>query len=604
MNRTRHSAADRAQTSAADRGDGAGAAALTEARRLAALHGYQLLDTPPDPELDAIVRIAAAVAGVPTATVNLIDSARQCQLSAVGFDGATSQRQESMCARNIGVPGVVHVRDASLDPRYLDSSWVDGRMAEVRFYASAPLVTPEGHHLGSLCVFDVEPRELDDDQLARLADLATLVMALLERHRRNREQQQLVAEVEEQRELLQLTLSELEARDEFAQALMDTVDVGVVACDADGHLTVFNRVAQGFHGLDLDTALPPAQHASTYHLYAADGVTLLSAQQVPLLRALVEGSVTGVEMVIARVGADPVRVSVSGRALSSESGEAIGAVVAIQDITEERARMRALEDAGEQLRRQGLELADAVAELRRSNTELADLAAVASHDLASPLTAILGYLDLVLDVHGSQLPAEGQAWIATALRAGQRMQRLIEAVLDHARAGSTAFAAQPVDVEALLCQVVEDLTPAAAEADVTFSGGGHALADPVLLRQLLQNLVGNALRYRSPQRRCRIQVRVRDLDHGGWELAVLDNGRGIPAHQRGEVFRMFAMANPVAGTQTEAGGVRRVGHGIGLATCQRIVERHGGRILAEETPGGGATLRATFPSTPPPGALR
>ncbi|WP_432564125.1 sensor histidine kinase [Kineococcus sp. SYSU DK003] len=567
-----------------------------ETARLAALHGYALLDAPADPELDAIVRIAAAIAGVPTATVNLIDAHRQCQLSAVGFTGRDSARAESMCARNLADPDVVHVPDARLDARYAGSAWVDGRLGDVVFYASAPLVTPDGHHLGSLCVFDEVSHELSAGQVDRLRDLAGIVMALLERRKRHREQQQLVAEVEEQRELAVLTLTELQTREEFTRALLDTVDVAVVACDAQGRLTVFNPTARAVHGMDADPGLPSTEHAGTYGLFAADGTTPLAAGDVPLHRALHGQSVRGVEMVIAPTGRDPVRMACTGRALHDEDGAVIGAVVAMQDITADRARILALEEAGEQLRSQGADLAAAVADLRRSNDELGNLAAVASHDLAAPLTVVVGYLELVLDVHGQALGAEGSGWIGTALRAAQRMQGLIEAVLEHARADSTGFAARPVDVRDVLTHVVEDLGAACAEAEITFDGapGVATHADPVLLRQLLQNLVGNSVRYRSPDRPCRVQVRVSAAGRG-WELAVVDNGRGIPADQREQVFAMFAVAPTPDGAPEGAGGVRRPGYGIGLATCQRIVERHGGRIVVEQTPGGGATLRATFP---------
>ncbi|PRY18197.1 sensor histidine kinase [Kineococcus rhizosphaerae] len=572
-----------------------------EVLRLAALHGYDLLDTPADPELDAVVRIAAALAGVPTATVNLIDSQRQCQLSAVGFVGGDCARSESLCARNLGDPDVVVVPDARTDARYGDSAWVDGRLAEVVFYASAPLITPDGHHLGGLCVFDSTPRTLTPEQVERLRDLAGVVMALLERRRRHRDQAHLVAEVEEQRHLLQHTLTELETREEFTAALLDSVGVAVVACDARGSLTVFNPTARRIHGLAPDPRMPSTEHARAYGLHAADGRTPLAAADVPLARALAGEDVRGVEIVIAPRDADPVRVTCTGRALHDEAGAVIGAVVAMQDITADRARIHALEEAGERL--------------RRSNDDLANLAAVASHDLAAPLTSVIGYLELVLDVHAEALGAQGAAWTGTALRAARRMQGLIEAVLEHARADSTGFAARPVAVRDVLSHVVEDLGAAAGAVEIAYTETGldgagtaaHVRADPVLLRQLLQNLVGNSVRYRHPGRPCRVEVRVADRP-GGWELAVVDNGRGIDPAHRHRVFGMFTSAadpaadpcadpsaGPTAGPSTDDARGRRAGHGIGLATCQRIVERHGGRIVAEPTPGGGATLRATFP---------
>ena len=157
-----------------------------ERLRLAALHEYRLLDAPADDELEAVVRVAALVAGVPTATLNLIDENRQCQLSTTGFEGGDSTRRDSMCAIRFEAGEFVHVRDASVDPTYEANPWVTGALAKVRFYASAPLVTPQGYALGTLCVFDAEPGELNGAQIARLKDLAQVVLALFERRRQAR----------------------------------------------------------------------------------------------------------------------------------------------------------------------------------------------------------------------------------------------------------------------------------------------------------------------------------------------------------------------------------------------------------------------------------
>ncbi|WP_380176255.1 ATP-binding protein [Kineococcus sp. DHX-1] len=249
-------------------------------------------------------------------------------------------------------------------------------------------------------------------------------------------------------------------------------------------------------------------------------------------------------------------------------------------LTAALARTAALEAAGERL--------------RRSNDELTHLAAVAGHDLAAPLTAVIGYLDLVLDVHRGDLGAQGSQWLGTALRAAHRMQGLIEAVLVHSLADGERCHPRRVDVRDVLRHVVEDLGTSCAAARIGYTevpapgGTLDPQADPVLLRQLLQNLLANAVRHRRPDRPCRIEVTVTALPAGGWELAVADNGHGIPADQRDRVFAMFT-SGPAPG-----------GHGIGLATCRRIVTRHGGSITAEPTPGGGATLRATFfPANPP-----
>jgi signal transduction histidine kinase len=525
-----------------------------ERRRLAALHEYRLLDAPAGDELEAVVRVAATVAGVPNATLNLIDENRQCQLTTVGFEGGDSDRSDSMCAVRFESGRTTYVRDARTDPLFRHNPWVTGVLAGVRFYASFPLVTPEGHALGSLCVFDDEPGELNGEQIERLEDLARIILALFERRRQARINADLAALAEE--------------RQRWTDTLLETIDVAVVAADRNGQPTLFNRAAREWHGLDGP--------AGRYRLLETDGVTPLAPEREPLRRALREGGVKDAEMIIERPGREPLHVSVSGRALAGPGGVRRGAVVAMNDVTGARAQQRAIEEA----RR---ELAAANADLRRSNADLSNFAGAVSHDLVAPLTSVGGYLELI----GDEVDGRPKQWTEAASRAVTRMRDLIGSLLGYAQAGSAPVRRATADLADLFEQVRTDLRPAAEAAGATVEAAGPlpvADGDPVLIRQLLQNLIGNAIKYRDPSRACRVTVAA---GHGpaGWTVAVADNGLGIPSEQRQRVFEMFTRL----GTGT-AGG-----HGIGLSTCWRIVERHGGDIRVDETPGGGTTVLFTLP---------
>ncbi len=133
----------------------------------------------------------------------------------------------------------------------------------------------------------------------------------------------------------------------LVQAVLDTVEVGIVACDAAGRLTVFNAAARAVHGLDPDGSLTPDEWAGHYALRCADGTTPLAADRVPLLRALVEGRVVGAEVVIAPTGRPPVRVRCDGRALRAPDGALAGAVVAMTDVTAALAAEKELRHARE-----------------------------------------------------------------------------------------------------------------------------------------------------------------------------------------------------------------------------------------------------------------
>ncbi|WP_430787522.1 sensor histidine kinase [Actinoplanes sp. G11-F43] len=411
-----------------------------ERDRLAALHEYRLLDAPADDELSAVVRVASVVAGVPTASLNLIDENRQCQLTTVGFPGSDSPRTESMCDISFRGGKVTYLPDARTSPLYAVTPWVDGRRADVRFYASIPLISPTGHALGTLCVFDSVVKTLDPAQIARLEDLAQVIVGLFERRRQ------------------------------------------------------------------------------------------------------------------ARISADLARETKRAHA----------------EIAERESQLTA-----------------AVDELRRSNDELEGFAAAVSHDLVRPLASASGFLEMFGEVYGGQLDEQGVTWVNGAAKALDRMQELVQALLQYARAGHAPYQPVIVDLNDVVGQMRADLRALveAAGATVTVAGPLPSVdGDPTLLRQLLQNLVDNAIKYRHPDRAPEVRVSC-TAEPEGWAIAVTDNGLGIPPEHRDRVFDMFAQVDPAA----------RKGHGIGLSTCMRIVERHGGRIEVDGNPAGGTVIRLHLP---------
>ncbi|WP_432493669.1 diguanylate cyclase domain-containing protein [Kineococcus gypseus] len=253
------------------RGTGAPSAIVLEAERLAALHAYDVLDAPAATELDDVVRAAAMVAGVPHATLNLIDADRQCQLTTVGFEGADSAREDSMCALHFADGQVVHARDAALDERYRTNPWVDGRLGRVRLYASAPLLSPDGHALGSLCVFDTAPGELSQAQLDALEGLARVVVALFERSRQARAAEDHAARAREHAAEVQrlaerdaelrsvLAASEQRFRTAFDTAPVGMLIVGLGGRDA-GRVLQVNSTLCAFTGLSAAQLLTREVH--------------------------------------------------------------------------------------------------------------------------------------------------------------------------------------------------------------------------------------------------------------------------------------------------------------------------------------------------------
>ncbi len=152
-----------------------------------AIAQYHLVGEPSEPDLQGLVELAATVCGVPTAVINIIDDRMQHQIAAVGIQAATCEREDSMCAAVISNPGRVVVSDARLDDRFAANAFVTGEIANVRFYASSPLITPSGVAIGTLCVFDDKVGELSDASSRALDLLAHQVIDVLELRRVQRD---------------------------------------------------------------------------------------------------------------------------------------------------------------------------------------------------------------------------------------------------------------------------------------------------------------------------------------------------------------------------------------------------------------------------------
>lgn len=234
------------------------------------------------------------------------------------------------------------------------------------------------------------------------------------------------------------------------------------------------------------------------------------------------------------------------------------------------------------------ELARRVAELERDNRELAAFAADVAHDLRAPLQAVSGFAELLVRREGARLDETSQSYVGHILTAAGAIRELVESVLEHRQSTYGAVAPARLNgnelVAAVLRRLQRDLDDAGAA--VTVGALPTVFADPVQLGRVFQNLIGNALHAAHPDRPLMIGVTARRLG-SGWEFAVSDNGVGVLAADRNRIFELFQRGT--------GEGQRRQGHGMGLAICRTVVERHGGRIGVEKAPGGGARFTFTIP---------
>jgi len=253
----------------------------------------------------------------------------------------------------------------------------------------------------------------------------------------------------------------------------------------------------------------------------------------------------------------------------------------IRDVSERKHTDQQLRQTAELLARQ-------TAELARSNEELERFAYVASHDLQEPLRMVASYTQLLARRYRGRLDEDADEFIGYAVDGAQRMQRLIRDLLEYSHVGTRGGAFEPVDTGALVDDVVGSLGTATAESGATIAREAlpTVAADPSQLRQLFQNLLGNAIKYRRADAPTQVHVAA-TRDGAMWRFTVRDNGIGIAPEYAERVFAIFQRLH----TSAEYSGT-----GIGLAICKKIVERHGGRIWVESVPGTGTAFHFTLPA--------
>ncbi|MGY1635368.1 diguanylate cyclase domain-containing protein [Geodermatophilus sp. SYSU D00742] len=314
------------------------------ADRAALLRELEVLGVRRDPEVDGVVRVAAAVTDVPYATVHLLGGDDQHQLSPHGFPGGVSTRDTSISAELAGwAPGVHAFEDLAADPRFAGNPWVDGRRSRIRGYASAHLVI-DGVTVGTLAVMDERPHRFTDDERDRLGDLADVIVAILERRRVVRQLADVAAATTIARREAEQAHAELVRSEAFVRALLEALPVGVVAADADGRVVAFNEVSREWHGVDADPRIDVADLPPAFSLTEPDGRPL-APHRVPLTRVFSEGRIAHVELGIAPAGGAVRRVVASGTSIRDDDGTLLGAVVALADVTAQRELEQALRAA-------------------------------------------------------------------------------------------------------------------------------------------------------------------------------------------------------------------------------------------------------------------
>jgi PAS domain S-box-containing protein len=227
-------------------------------------------------------------------------------------------------------------------------------------------------------------------------------------------------------------------------------------------------------------------------------------------------------------------------------------------------------------------------ELQRSNMDLERFAFIAAHDLLEPCRTICSFAQMLQKRYSRNLDQAGREFLDFLVQGAQRMRDLISGMLATSQAGMSAIRRVDIPTEDWVQGVLDDLTVALDDCHASVTVGGlppTIRGDMAQLRQLLINLVGNAIKFQADHGQPRVEIGGEALRQGGWRFWVSDNGIGVPGHHAEDIFAPFKRLH---------GPDRYPGAGVGLSVARRIVEAHGGRIHVEPVAGGGSRFVFTL----------
>jgi PAS domain S-box-containing protein len=609
---------------------------LADPGRLAALRQTNLLDTPAAEAFDRLVRQAARVLEVPVALVSLIDQDRQFLKASVGLpEPWASARQtplsSSLCQQLLVTQQPLVIPDTRRDPLTRDDEFILAH--GLAAYLGVPLIV-SGQVLGSLCVADRQPGDWTAGQVATLIDLAGPLLTQLRQRvdlAARGELQRRLADVEASHQVLLerlpgvvYTLGPEPPNEVLSISPQIEVLLGEPAAEWIGESDIWKRLV---HPDDAEWVTAEYERTNQtgepftaeYRMHTRDGevrwvrdeaVLVHGGDGRPLFWQGILSDITATQLTSARLAEAVDREQKAAQQLAAalereqDTAQQLAAALDREQATAEH--LRAVEEMkttlarlAEALEREQDTAQQLAAALDRERAAAEHLRAVdemkttflqaVSHDLRSPLTTILG-IALTLERSGAGgLPADEAADLLHRLSTNARkLDGLLGDLLDLDRLarGTLTPHRQPIDIGGLVRRVVEDAGANEQHAVVVDAPTVRIAVDAPKVERIMENLVVNAAKHTTAGTTIWVGVQPQA---GGVLLLVEDEGPGVPAQLREQVFQPFHKGRNIAD--------HAPGSGIGLALVAQFASLHGGRAWVQDRPGGGASFRVFLPDT-------
>ena len=549
-----------------------------EIARLEARRRHAILDSAPEAAFDRVTRLAQSIFNLPIVRVIPAGSDREWFKPAAGSPNEESARDTAFCAHEFMQEGVIVVPDTLKDPRFADNPQVTGR-TQIRFYAGVPLKGVGGFKLGTLCVMDRVPREFSASDAAVLEDFAAIVSDEMELRLAAT---QLGREVDERSDIeaaLRKTEAELRETSKLQELIFNAISEGIHWIGRDGRIIFENPASAHLLGWEIEDLIGLPAHETMHHSLA-DGAAFPKCD-CPIYGCLQTGlPVTVEDQVFWRRDGTSLPVSYTSTPVRDRIGEIMGAVVVFSDSTARRAAEKDLRDAKE---------AAETANRTKSNF-LANM----SHEIRTPMNGVIGMTSLLLD---TKLTSEQRDYTETVRASGENLLTVINDILDFSKieAGKLTLEMRDFNLQEVVEGTLDLLAGTAQAKGIELAGLTHPAVpihlrgDATRLRQVLTNLLGNAIKF-TAQGEVSLLVALESETEAVARLSfrIRDTGIGITPEAQRLLFHAFAQADV---TTTRRFG----GTGLGLAICKQLIESMGGQIGVESAPGNGSTFWFTLP---------